>query len=83
MDNWDLSLIQVFCVVLMIFAACLFATILGEVQSIYTSVCKKNQDVEDQLQSIANFLSVNKSSPPRQLHFSDLFHRVQLENDIV
>ena len=49
---------------LMVMAACLFATILGEVQSIYTSVYKKNQDVEDQLQSIANFLSINKSLPP-------------------
>eukprot|EP00291_Cryptomonas_curvata_P019299 CAMPEP_0172162556 /NCGR_PEP_ID=MMETSP1050-20130122/6742_1 /TAXON_ID=233186 /ORGANISM="Cryptomonas curvata, Strain CCAP979/52" /LENGTH=452 /DNA_ID=CAMNT_0012832569 /DNA_START=696 /DNA_END=2054 /DNA_ORIENTATION=+ len=51
---------RVFCITLMIMAACLFATILGEVQSIYTSVYKKNQDIEDQLQSITNFLSINK-----------------------
>ncbi len=47
----------------MIMAACLFATILGEIQSIYISVYKKNQDIEDQLQSITNFLSINKSAP--------------------
>lgn len=48
---------------MMIVAACLFGTILGEVQALFTSVYKKNQDIEDQLEAITNFLTVNKCAP--------------------
>ena len=58
----------------MVVAACLFATILGEVQSIYTTVYKKNQDIEDQLQSITNFLSINKSIPPPHTHTKHILY---------